>query len=170
MWLAFEFLLSRYGFPSVGHAKALSNIQRNAKYKNGPLGVNLGANKDTADVVEDFVRGVDAFKDVADYFVINVSSPNTPGLRLNQQRDKLVRLLTAVRVWYVLYNGKIVYQIFCGLYDYSKLVLFRPVKFSEQPREHAVSRQKERPVRNRCRCLKHLFAHVRFIPISNSLL
>ena len=65
--------------------------------KKTPIGVNLGANKQSADVIRDFVDGVEVFREVADFFVINVSSPNTPGLRLHQQRDNLRKLLSAVR-------------------------------------------------------------------------
>ncbi|XP_055343979.1 dihydroorotate dehydrogenase (quinone), mitochondrial-like isoform X2 [Paramacrobiotus metropolitanus] len=89
-------IINRYGFPSVGHARAHENIQKGIRYKTGPLGINLGANKTSANVVQDFVDGVNAFADLADYFVVNVSSPNTPGLRVHQKREKLLELLTAV--------------------------------------------------------------------------
>lgn len=50
----------------------------------GIVGVNLGKNKE-GDAIEDFVWGVERFGDVADYLVVNVSSPNTPGLRTLQK-------------------------------------------------------------------------------------
>ena len=60
------------------------------------VGVNVGANRDAADRVEDYVAGVRAFYDVASYFTINVSSPNTPGLRDLQAPAALDDLLARV--------------------------------------------------------------------------
>jgi dihydroorotate dehydrogenase len=61
------------------------------------LGVNLGKNKSSdAENNEDYVKGVRHFADVADYLVINVSSPNTPGLRLLQNKENLISLLKSV--------------------------------------------------------------------------
>ena len=57
------------------------------------VGVNIGANKDAGDRVADYVAGVQAFADVASYFTINVSSPNTPGLRDLQEPQALSDLL-----------------------------------------------------------------------------
>ena len=57
--------------------------------RSGVLGVNIGANKDAADRVEDYVLGVRTFAPLADYLTINVSSPNTPGLRDLQRREAL---------------------------------------------------------------------------------
>jgi dihydroorotate dehydrogenase len=58
--------------------------------------VNLGANKDSADRIADYVSGIEAFADLASYFTINVSSPNTPGLRDLQQAAALDELLSGV--------------------------------------------------------------------------
>lgn len=58
--------------------------------------MNLGKNKSSEDAVKDYVEGLKVFAPVADYLVINVSSPNTPGLRLMQQKDMLKKLLTEV--------------------------------------------------------------------------
>ena len=60
------------------------------------LGVNLGRNKDTVNAVEDYVKGVKALGEFADYLVINVSSPNTPRLTEMQGREQLAELLDAV--------------------------------------------------------------------------
>lgn len=60
------------------------------------LGVNLGKNKGTEVAYEDYVKGIEKFGHVADYFVINVSSPNTPQLRSLQQADNLKVLLSKV--------------------------------------------------------------------------
>ena len=52
-----------------------------ASRPSGIVGVNIGANKDAADRTADYVQGIEAFYDVASYFTVNISSPNTPGLR-----------------------------------------------------------------------------------------
>ncbi len=62
------------------------------------VGVNLGKNKTSADEVRDYTEGVKALGEFADYIVINVSSPNTPGLRELQGRQRLAELLDQVRV------------------------------------------------------------------------
>jgi dihydroorotate dehydrogenase len=72
-------LINRLGFNNQGHAAALARLQ--SRRPGGILGVNVGANKDAADRAADYVAGVRTFYDVASYFTINVSSPNTPGLR-----------------------------------------------------------------------------------------
>lgn len=72
-------LINRLGFNNSGHAAALARLTR-ARPK-GVLGINVGANKDAADRTADYVAGVRAFYDVASYFTVNISSPNTPGLR-----------------------------------------------------------------------------------------
>ncbi len=60
------------------------------------LGVNLGKNKLSTDAVRDYTRGVRVLGEWADYIVINVSSPNTPGLREMQGREQLATLLDKV--------------------------------------------------------------------------
>ncbi len=62
----------------------------------GPVGANVGANKDSADRVGDYVAGLRRLWTIADYFTLNVSSPNTPGLRDLQQGGALTDLLGAV--------------------------------------------------------------------------
>jgi dihydroorotate dehydrogenase len=86
-------LINRYGFPSQGHASVLSRIRSRipafsslgtpASFRPGSLlAVNLGKNKSSPpDSIDDFVSGVRTFGPYADVLVINVSSPNTPGLR-----------------------------------------------------------------------------------------
>jgi dihydroorotate dehydrogenase len=88
-------LINRYGFPSDGHGSVLSRLRARispfraekldvpASQRAGSvLAVNLGKNKSSpADSIADFVSGVEAFGPYADVLVINVSSPNTPGLR-----------------------------------------------------------------------------------------
>ncbi|TRM65369.1 Dihydroorotate dehydrogenase-domain-containing protein [Schizophyllum amplum] len=102
-------VINRYGFPSQGHASVLSRLraripsflfpeQDTATFRPGTLlAVNLGKNKDAPlDSVDDFVAGVRAFGTSADVLVVNVSSPNTPGLRGLQERDLLQKLLSGV--------------------------------------------------------------------------
>jgi dihydroorotate dehydrogenase len=62
----------------------------------GPLGANIGANRDSADPVADYVACLRALYPLVDYVAINVSSPNTPGLRDLQQRGRLDELLGAL--------------------------------------------------------------------------
>jgi dihydroorotate dehydrogenase len=87
-------LINRLGFNSGGHAAALERLRRPGR--TGVVGVNVGANRDAADRVGDYVAGVRAFYDVASYLTINVSSPNTPGLRDLQAPAALDDLLARV--------------------------------------------------------------------------
>jgi dihydroorotate dehydrogenase len=87
-------LINRLGFNNAGHAAALVRLARNRP--EGVLGINVGANKDTPDRAADYAAGVRAFYDVASYFTINVSSPNTPGLRDLQAPGALDELLACV--------------------------------------------------------------------------
>ncbi|RXW22129.1 hypothetical protein EST38_g3718 [Candolleomyces aberdarensis] len=101
-------IINRYGFPSQGHAFVLSRLKERlpqffteskpASLRPGDLlAVNLGKNKDSpADSIDDFVAGVKSFGPLSDVLVINVSSPNTPGLRGLQNKDHLERLLAGV--------------------------------------------------------------------------
>ncbi|MCP9625354.1 dihydroorotate dehydrogenase (quinone), partial [Nocardia otitidiscaviarum] len=63
--------------------------------RRGMLGINVGANKDSTDRVADYALGVGKAANLADYITINVSSPNTPGLRDLQSRPALDELLAA---------------------------------------------------------------------------
>lgn len=87
----------RYGFNSDGHDKVLERIV-NLKHSgvNVVLGVNLGKNKRTQIAHVDYIKGIEKFASVADYFVINISSPNTVGLRNLQEADNLKLLLREV--------------------------------------------------------------------------
>lgn len=85
-------LINRMGFNNQGH-EALYRRLLERKDKPGIVGVNIGANRDSADRVADYVAGVARFADLADYLTINVSSPNTPGLRDLQGERALAGLL-----------------------------------------------------------------------------
>lgn len=87
-------VINRLGFNNEGYGAALERLNRRAK--TGIVGVNIGANKDSTDRNGDYVQGIDAFYNVASYFVINISSPNTPGLRDLQAPEALQSLLAAV--------------------------------------------------------------------------
>ncbi|XP_036150707.1 dihydroorotate dehydrogenase (quinone)-like [Monomorium pharaonis] len=91
-------VVNRYGFNSDGHDIVWERLKRLKENKNfnGIVGVNLGRNKETKDTVQDYIDGIKKFVDVADYFVINVSSPNTPGLRSLQNKKNLQELLNRV--------------------------------------------------------------------------
>ncbi len=89
-----EAVINRMGFNNGGLDAALKRLP--AK-RAGVLGLNVGANKDAADRIADYVAGVFAAAQVADYVTINVSSPNTPGLRNLQHGSALRDLLAATR-------------------------------------------------------------------------
>jgi dihydroorotate dehydrogenase len=88
-------VVNRLGFNNEGHAAALRRLESRAG-KGGIVGVNIGANKDSADFAADYVAGIEAFWNVASYFTANISSPNTPGLRSLQAADALRELLARV--------------------------------------------------------------------------
>ena len=87
-------LINRLGFNNEGHAAALTRLAKPRRA--GIVGVNIGANKDQTDRVADYVTGLDAFYDVASYIMVNISSPNTTGLRRLQDPASLEGLLTAL--------------------------------------------------------------------------
>ncbi len=87
-------VINRMGFNNDGQAAALERLGR--RKRRGVLGVNIGANKDSADRIADYTSGVKAMSPVADYLTVNISSPNTPGLRNLQAGGELVELLGAV--------------------------------------------------------------------------
>ena len=92
-------VINRMGFNNGGHDAMAARL---AKFRAGPMGqgiagVNLGRNKDSKDEVRDYVLGVERLGALASYLVVNVSSPNTPGLRTLQDRGPLMALLTAVK-------------------------------------------------------------------------
>ncbi|AXK81686.1 quinone-dependent dihydroorotate dehydrogenase [Pseudolabrys taiwanensis] len=88
-------VINRLGFNNEGAAAALARLSARAG-NGGVVGVNVGANKDSADRTEDYVRLIETFSPVASYFTVNVSSPNTPGLRDLQQAEALDELLDRV--------------------------------------------------------------------------
>jgi dihydroorotate dehydrogenase len=90
-------VINRFGFNNEGFERARARLlRRPSGGAAGVMGVNVGANRDAADRVEDYVLGVRTFAALADYLTINVSSPNTPGLRDLQRRDALDDLIARV--------------------------------------------------------------------------
>jgi len=89
-------VINRMGFNNQGQPAAFERLSL-SDHRSGPIGVNIGANKDSDDRIADYVSGVRAMSQVADYLTINISSPNTPGLRGLQDEGVLEDLLAAVR-------------------------------------------------------------------------
>ncbi|MEZ5871641.1 MAG: quinone-dependent dihydroorotate dehydrogenase [Nitratireductor sp.] len=88
-------VINRLGFNNEGHDAALARLrQRSGSI--GLVGINVGANKDSGDFAADYVAGIAAFAKIADYFTVNISSPNTPGLRNLQAGEALLRLIGLV--------------------------------------------------------------------------
>ena len=93
-----EALVNRMGFNNVGATAAAARLRlrRNAQLI---IGGNIGKNKDTPNelAAQDYVACVEALHEVVDYFVVNVSSPNTPNLRQLQEREPLIHLLQVIQ-------------------------------------------------------------------------
>ena len=88
-------VVNRLGFNNKGCEIVLGNVTQTNK-KNGVVGVNVGANKDTENFVDDYVVGVKKFSGVADYMTLNISSPNTQGLRDLQKQNELEQMLKRI--------------------------------------------------------------------------
>lgn len=87
-------IVNRLGFNNAGHAAAKARLK--AQPPKGILGINIGANRESADPIADYAAGVRALGAQASYLAVNISSPNTPGLRGLQAPDRLNALLEAV--------------------------------------------------------------------------
>ena len=92
-------VINRMGFNNDGADTARANLaQRGSKTVTGAIvGVNLGKNKTSEDAAADYGAGAAKLSEFADYLVVNVSSPNTPGLRALQSTDELLRIVEAVK-------------------------------------------------------------------------
>lgn len=84
-------VINRMGFNNAGLGAFAGHLAR--RRAAGPVGANIGANKDSADRIGDYVLGLQRLWGLADYFTVNISSPNTPGLRALQTRAALEELL-----------------------------------------------------------------------------
>ena len=89
-------IINRLGLNNDGYDAVHARLAR--RERRGIVGINIGPNKDSPDRVADYVLGVKRFADVASYIAINISSPNTPGLRDLQEKEALTRLLGEVAV------------------------------------------------------------------------
>jgi dihydroorotate dehydrogenase len=88
-------VINRMGFNNEGHAAVRARLAARVG-RPGIVGVNVGANKDSSDRIGDYAAGISAFAPHASFFTVNVSSPNTPGLRDLQQAQALEALLARV--------------------------------------------------------------------------
>jgi dihydroorotate dehydrogenase len=89
-------VINRMGFNNGGQAAAYARLRECLHYP-GVIGVNVGINKDSNDRIGDYVAGLRVMAPVAHYLTINISSPNTPGLRGLQEAGALEELLASVR-------------------------------------------------------------------------
>lgn len=90
-----EAVINRLGFNNKGLDVYIRNLS--ARRANSVVGANIGKNKDSEDAISDYVRGLEAVYPFADYITVNISSPNTPGLRALQHRDALTGLLSLLQ-------------------------------------------------------------------------
>jgi dihydroorotate dehydrogenase len=90
-----EAVINRMGFNSEGLDAVAARLKR--RKRRGLVGANLGKNKESADAAADYATGAAALAPLVDFLVINVSSPNTPGLRALQSRDVLTALIGRVQ-------------------------------------------------------------------------
>jgi dihydroorotate dehydrogenase len=88
-------VINRLGFNNDGQAAALARLKQDRP--RGIVGINLGAGRDSPDRIGDYVEGIARMAEVASYFTVNISSPNTPGLRDLQAPDALDGLLVRVQ-------------------------------------------------------------------------
>ena len=92
----FEAIIQRLGFNNAGIEVFLNNLKKIKKNEREILGVNIGKNKNSKDPVSDYKFLYNLVQPYADYVTINISSPNTPGLRDLQKKDKLEKILTTL--------------------------------------------------------------------------
>lgn len=87
-------VINRLGFNNQGMSAAAGRLS--ARPRRGIVGINIGANKDSADRIADYRQTFARLSPLADYVTVNISSPNTPGLRGLQNKDELEKLLALV--------------------------------------------------------------------------
>lgn len=94
-----EGIINRLGFNNEGHkiVRARLSSYKALLPRGFPVGVNIGANKDSPNRIDDYCIGAEVFSELADYLTINVSSPNTPGLRDLQTAEALTQIITQVK-------------------------------------------------------------------------
>ena len=89
-------IINRMGFNNPGIENAIDNIIKSSKGYSGIVGVNIGKNKMTpnAEALDDYMKGLRRFYNIADYITVNVSSPNTSGLRELQSPEYARKLIS----------------------------------------------------------------------------
>ena len=92
----FEAIIQRLGFNNAGVEIFLNNLKKLKKNEREILGVNIGKNKNSKDPIADYKFLYNLVQPYADYVTINISSPNTPGLRDLQKKDKLEKILSSL--------------------------------------------------------------------------
>jgi len=93
-------IINRLGFNNIGAEKVLHNIEKYDSANGiGLLGVNLGKNLDSKELIEDYVKLLKIFNRKASYITLNVSSPNTPGLRELEKKDNLDKLVKKISLF-----------------------------------------------------------------------
>lgn len=92
-----EAVINRMGFPNQGYAVFVKNIQNTKKPVGGIVGINVGMNKEQTEPADDYCALIKRLSPHADYFTINISSPNTPGLRNLQAPEFLAPLIREVK-------------------------------------------------------------------------
>jgi dihydroorotate dehydrogenase len=91
-----EAVINRFGFNSRGLAAFAERLAHRKRDGRGIVGANVGKNRDSIDAAADYAAGVEALCGLADYLVVNLSSPNTPGLRALQARAEMEELVVRV--------------------------------------------------------------------------
>jgi dihydroorotate dehydrogenase len=92
-----EAVINRFGFNSQGLAAFTERLaERKREGRQGIVGANVGKNRESTDAAADYAAGVEAVAGFADYIVVNLSSPNTPGLRALQAREEMEELIVRV--------------------------------------------------------------------------
>ena len=87
-------VINRYGFNNDGLGAIADRLRLRSRY--GIVGANLGANKDSTNRTDDYIEGVKALAGLVDFYTVNISSPNTPGLRALQGKEALEELMRRV--------------------------------------------------------------------------
>jgi dihydroorotate dehydrogenase len=90
-------VINRMGFNNDGMEAVAQRLMARSTPSSGPLGINVGANKDSDDRTADYVTATQRLANLADYVTVNISSPNTPGLRALQDKAALDDLLARVK-------------------------------------------------------------------------
>ena len=93
-------IINRLGFNNIGAEKVLQKIEKHDVDKSSALlGVNLGKNLDSQDPIEDYIKLLKIFNKRANYITLNISSPNTPGLRELEQKENLDKLVKKISLF-----------------------------------------------------------------------